>query len=84
MIESLLECVFEKVSKYNINATVHSPNSTKIQRSCQRCSQTVWFNGREGKGREDKRKGKEKKKEWGKESISSSVFGYEEKQKGKM
>ena len=26
MIESLLECLFEKVSKYNINATIHSPN----------------------------------------------------------
>ena len=56
----------------------------KIQRSYWRCSQTIWFSGRERKGREEKRKGKEKKKEWGKESISSSVFGYEEKQKGKM
>ena len=57
----------------------------------------VQWKGREGKGREEKKKvgkgrererrekkGKEKKKEWGKESISFSVFGYEEKQKVKM
>ena len=45
------------------------------------------FGSVEGKGRERKRrekKSKEKKKEWGKESISFSVFGYEEKQKVKM
>ena len=44
----------------------------------------VQWKGREGKGREEKKKSKEKKKEWGKESISFSVFGYEEKQKVKM
>ena len=53
----------------------------KFRKAARDALQTVWFNGREGKGREEKRKGKEKKKEWGKESISSSVFGYEEKQK---
>ena len=37
----------------------------------------VQWKGREGKGREEKRKGKKKEKEWGKESISSCVFGYE-------
>ena len=44
------------------------------------------FGSMEGEGKEEKRKekGKEKKKEWGKESISSSVFGYEEIQKRKM
>ena len=42
----------------------------------------VQWKGRERKRRE--KKSKEKKKEQGKESISFSVFGYEEKQKVKM
>ena len=37
-IENLLENVFEKVSKEKLNVTIHYPNSTKIQISCQRCS----------------------------------------------
>ena len=43
------------------------------------------FGSVEGEGREEKEKRKKnKKKRVGKESIFSSVFGYEEEEKGKM
>ena len=64
-------------SKCNCSLSKQYKNLEKLLEGALRLLGSV-----EGKGRQRReKKSKEKKKEWGKESISSSVFGYEEKQK---